>query len=108
MPSTESARAALDAALRGEGFLLFDGAMGTMLQARGLAAGEEPERLLFERPEVVASVHEAYAAAGKRPTTAVTLFMGTMSRWSVSVTPTVRSASRAASTAGCTARGRSP
>lgn len=64
MPSTESARAALDAALRGEGFLLFDGAMGTMLQARGLAAGEEPERLLFERPEVVASVHEAYAAAG--------------------------------------------
>ena len=64
MPSTDSARAALDAALRGEGFLLFDGAMGTMLQARGLAAGEEPERLLFERPEVVASVHEAYAAAG--------------------------------------------
>ncbi len=47
MPSSESARAALDAALRGEGFLLFDGAMGTMLQARGLAAGEEPERLLF-------------------------------------------------------------
>lgn len=64
MPSTDSARATLEAALRGEGFLLFDGAMGTMLQARGLAAGEEPERLLFERPEVVAGVHEAYTAAG--------------------------------------------
>ena len=32
----------LAAVLRGEEFLLFDGAMGTQLQARGLAAGELP------------------------------------------------------------------
>lgn len=29
----------LAAVLAGDGFLLFDGAMGTQLQARGLAAG---------------------------------------------------------------------
>ena len=32
----------LAAALAGDGFLLFDGAMGPQLQARGLAAGELP------------------------------------------------------------------
>ena len=54
----------LAAALAGDGFLLFDGAMGTQLQARGLAAGELPELLCLERPEVVTEVHAAYVAAG--------------------------------------------
>lgn len=54
----------LAAALAGDGFLLFDGAMGTQLQERGLAAGELPELLCLERPEVVTEVHAAYVAAG--------------------------------------------
>ncbi len=42
----------------------FDGGMGTMLQAGGLKAGELPESLNFKNPELVYSVHEAYASAG--------------------------------------------
>lgn len=54
----------LRAALAGEALLLFDGAMGTQLQARGLAAGELPELLCLTHPEVVTDVHAAYVAAG--------------------------------------------
>ena len=43
---------------------LFDGGMGTMLQAAGLEAGACPERLNLTAPETVAAVHTAYAAAG--------------------------------------------
>ncbi|MBO5420684.1 MAG: homocysteine S-methyltransferase family protein [Clostridia bacterium] len=42
----------------------FDGGMGTMLQAGGLKAGELPESLNLKNPELVYSVHEAYANAG--------------------------------------------
>ena len=44
--------------------LYFDGAMGTMLQAEGLAPGESPETWNLLRPETVRRVHEAYLAAG--------------------------------------------
>lgn len=43
---------------------LFDGGMGTMLQAWGLAAGECPEKLNLTHPQVVEDIHRAYAAAG--------------------------------------------
>ena len=54
----------LAAALRGDEFLLFDGAMGTQLQARGLAAGELPELLCFTNPDEVTQIHASYVAAG--------------------------------------------
>ena len=54
----------LAAVLAGEEFLLFDGAMGTQLQARGLAAGELPELLCLTNPEEITAVHAAYVAAG--------------------------------------------
>ena len=54
----------LAAVLAGEEFLLFDGAMGTQLQARGLAAGELPELLCLTDPEEISAVHAAYVAAG--------------------------------------------
>ena len=57
-------RGLLEAALAGDGFLLFDGAMGTQLQTRGLVAGELPELLCLTHPEVVTEVHAAYVAAG--------------------------------------------
>ncbi|MDL2266419.1 homocysteine S-methyltransferase family protein [Desulfovibrio sp. OttesenSCG-928-G15] len=44
--------------------LLFDGAMGTMLQKRGLGPGEEPERFCLEQPDVLVSIHREYALAG--------------------------------------------
>src|ERR1039457_3395612 len=44
--------------------LVLDGAMGTMLQERGLKPGQSPEELNLTMPEVVAGVHREYAAAG--------------------------------------------
>ena len=56
-------------ALAGEAFLLFDGAMGTMLQRGGLAAGELPELLCLDRPEAVTAIHVAYVEAGSQVVT---------------------------------------
>ena len=50
--------------LAGEDFLLFDGAMGTELQARGAKTGEVPELLNFTDPDVVTDVARSYVEAG--------------------------------------------
>src|SRR5690349_4201279 len=47
-----------------ERVLVLDGAMGTMLQERGLKTGQSPEELNLVAPEVVASVHRDYVEAG--------------------------------------------
>ncbi|WP_460597142.1 homocysteine S-methyltransferase family protein [Geomonas sp. Red276] len=47
-----------------ERVLVLDGAMGTMLQARGLKPGQSPEEMNLAAPEVVAGVHAAYLEAG--------------------------------------------
>src|SRR5512137_2977359 len=47
-----------------ERVLVLDGAMGTMLQERGLKPGQSPEELNLVMPEVVAGVHRAYLDAG--------------------------------------------
>jgi 5-methyltetrahydrofolate--homocysteine methyltransferase len=44
--------------------LVLDGAMGTLLQERGLAAGGCPELMNRTSPEVVAGIHREYSAAG--------------------------------------------
>ena len=41
-----------------------DGGMGTLLQARGLGAGEQPERWNITHADEVIAVHKAYFAAG--------------------------------------------
>ena len=61
---SDQSRELLEAALSGDGFLLFDGAMGTQLQERGLAAGELPELLCLTAPDQITAVHAAYVAAG--------------------------------------------
>ena len=43
---------------------IFDGAMGTMLQAGWLKPGACPELMNIEHPDVVKSIHEAYIKAG--------------------------------------------
>ncbi|MBI2355161.1 MAG: homocysteine S-methyltransferase family protein [Deltaproteobacteria bacterium] len=47
-----------------EQVLILDGAMGTMLQERGLKPGQSPEELNLTMPGVVASVHRDYIEAG--------------------------------------------
>lgn len=44
--------------------VLLDGAMGTLLQERGLAPGELPERWSLSHPEVIADIHRQYYDAG--------------------------------------------
>ena len=46
--------------------LASDGAMGTMLQERGLTDGGAPELWNIEKPEEIEAVLEAYAAAGAK------------------------------------------
>lgn len=43
---------------------IFDGAMGTMLQAGGLKAGACPELMNVDAPDVVEKIHRAYIEAG--------------------------------------------
>jgi len=59
----------LQKVLAGEEFLLFDGAMGTMLQKAGLEAGELPDLLCLTDPETVTSIHRAYVEAGSQAVT---------------------------------------
>ncbi len=44
--------------------LAFDGGTGSLLVARGLAAGEFPERWNLEHPEIIKELHKGYIAAG--------------------------------------------
>lgn len=48
----------------GKEILFFDGAMGTMLQARGLEAGELPETWNVLHPDVIKDIHKQYLNAG--------------------------------------------
>ena len=47
-----------------ERVFVLDGAMGTMLQERGLKPGQSPEEMNLVSPDVVAGVHREYLAAG--------------------------------------------
>ncbi len=44
--------------------VVFDGAMGTMLMAAGLKAGETPELWNIEKPSLVTEIHRKYYEAG--------------------------------------------
>jgi len=52
------------AELLGKKMLFFDGALGTGLQAMGLAAGEEPALWNLTQPEKLFALHSAFLAAG--------------------------------------------
>lgn len=54
----------LSSKLRESGFLLFDGAMGTMLQKRKIEPGILPETLNLTHPEWLVEIHGAYIKAG--------------------------------------------
>ena len=46
--------------------LLLDGAMGTMLQQRGMEPGGRPELLNLSAPELISGIHGEYVNAGSR------------------------------------------
>lgn len=48
----------------GRQILFFDGGMGTLLQERGLMAGEVPETWNILHPEIVRQIHKEYLLAG--------------------------------------------
>lgn len=47
-----------------EHIVCLDGGMGTLLQARGLQAGEHPERWNLSHPDAIAEIQKAYFDAG--------------------------------------------
>ena len=47
-----------------ENIVIFDGAMGTMMQRMGLQAGELPELLNMTHPEMIRDIHRQYVEAG--------------------------------------------
>lgn len=49
--------------------LVFDGAMGTMLQQNGLQPGQSPDLLCLSDPELIMSIHQAYVEAGSQVVT---------------------------------------
>ena len=49
--------------------VFFDGGMGTLLQAKGLQAGELPERWNISHPEVIREIHRDYYNAGSNVVT---------------------------------------
>lgn len=59
----------LQQVLDGQAYLLFDGAMGTMMQAAGLLAGELPELLNLTEPQKITRIHSAYVEAGSQVVT---------------------------------------
>ncbi|MEG1996714.1 MAG: homocysteine S-methyltransferase family protein, partial [Oscillospiraceae bacterium] len=50
--------------LLNNGYVLLDGAMGTMLQKNGLKLGELPEVYNIEKPELIKKINSDYAKAG--------------------------------------------
>ena len=78
MAMSDDVRRALDGALR-ERILILDGALGTMIQRRGLAEADfrgtrfaghprdlkgDNDLLVLTRPDVIEEIHDAYLAAG--------------------------------------------
>ncbi|MGP3779405.1 homocysteine S-methyltransferase family protein [Halanaerobium saccharolyticum] len=48
----------------GKEVIIFDGAMGTVLQQRGLKAGDVPEKLNIEKSKEIIDIHKSYLKAG--------------------------------------------
>ncbi|MFP4022024.1 MAG: homocysteine S-methyltransferase family protein, partial [Halanaerobium sp.] len=48
----------------GKEIIIFDGAIGTVLQQRGLKAGDVPEKLNIEKSREIIDIHKSYLKAG--------------------------------------------
>ena len=52
--------------LKNQDYILLDGAMGTMLQGKGMPPGVLPETLNLSRPDWLVEIHRRYIDAGAR------------------------------------------
>ena len=52
-----------------DNILIFDGAMGTMLQKKGLQVGENTEVFGYENPDILVDIHKEYYEAGSNVAT---------------------------------------
>jgi 5-methyltetrahydrofolate--homocysteine methyltransferase len=68
-------------------YIIFDGAMGTELQKRGLKPGESAESFNFTAPEKVAEVIHSYASAGSNIVSANTFCANRKKLISIGKTP---------------------
>ena len=59
----------LQRVLDGRAYLVLDGAMGSMLQQRGLKAGDLPELLCLTDPDEITAIHREYVNAGSQVVT---------------------------------------
>lgn len=50
----------------GKNFLILDGAMGTVLQQKGLPPGGQPELLNLTRPDLMCEIYQDYISAGSQ------------------------------------------
>lgn len=50
--------------LNSKEFIILDGAMGTMLQSKGMKIGAIPELLNIENPEMITEIHKEYIQSG--------------------------------------------
>lgn len=64
MPSVSARATLLQRLLSPDDIVIFDGAMGTMLYAKGVYINQCYDELALRNPELVGSVHAAYAEAG--------------------------------------------
>ena len=55
-----------------EHLLYLDGGLGTLLQQKGLRAGEHPERWNLSHPDVLVDIHRRYFEAGSNVVSANT------------------------------------
>ena len=84
--------------------LFTDGAMGTMLQQRGLKVGENPTLMCISSPQVVEDIHTAYFKAGSN-----IVFSNTFSACALKLEGTGCSVEKAVSAAvGCAKRAAAP
>ncbi len=61
-----------------QNIVVFDGGMGTLLQEKGLAPGEHPERWNLTHPDEVTAIHQAYYDAGSHVVTTNTFGANTL------------------------------
>lgn len=80
-------------------YILFDGGMGTMLQAAGLQAGEIPESWNLTHPVEIEKVHRAYVEAGSDVVTSNT-FGANSRKYGQPVAEVIREAVRIARRSG--------
>ncbi|WP_156921805.1 homocysteine S-methyltransferase family protein [Desulfovibrio inopinatus] len=73
--------------LQSDTILVFDGAMGTLLQKRGLPPGSSPEAFGLARPDIIEDIHRQYIDAGSMVVTANT-FGGTRFKLPADIDPT--------------------